>query len=165
MEPLPETMLLKPSRLKWGLIGLGGLVFAGLGVWLVIRGEGYLAWGCALFGLLIALIGVAHIASNTIGLHLSREGFEVRGLLGRNWHERWLDCSAFVVGTISHNKMVMFERAQDQGKVATTVLQGLAGASAALPDTYGMKAHDLADLLNTWRARALATASDSNDDA
>jgi hypothetical protein len=46
----------------------------------------------------------------------------------------------------------------DKAKTARLVASVIAGYEGALPDTYGMRADQLADLLNEWKAKFDASA-------
>jgi len=52
---------------------------------------------------------------------------------------------------------VSFSNSQDEGKLLAQVSTTLTrGHSGALGDTFGMKAEDLAELMNAFRLRALS---------
>jgi hypothetical protein len=50
--------------------------------------------------------------------------------------------------------LVVFDYPEDDAKRLATMSRGLSGHSSALPDSYGMKAAELADILNGARATA-----------
>ena len=51
--------------------------------------------------------------------------------------------------------MVMYRMAPRENEGSMTKLARGVGIPGGLPDTYGMKAQDLARLMNQWRERAL----------
>ena len=62
-------------------------------------------------------------------------------------------------------KYVGFSSAQDEAahpKVAAAN-RAVIGASGMLPDTFGMTAEDLADLMNAYRRRAIALVDNGQD--
>ena len=62
--------------------------------------------------------------------------------------------SPFGVISIRGNSRVAFDVTRDRGILASFARKQF-GASAILPDCYGMKAAELADLMNAWRTAAL----------
>ncbi|MDE2427936.1 MAG: hypothetical protein KGM99_04365, partial [Burkholderiales bacterium] len=100
-------------------------------------------------GLLIALVSMLPNASY---LQLTPEGFTMRSLY-RSHFFRWKDVTAFAVGRVVSNKMVMFNFAPTyQGPSKFRSFNAsLTGYEAGLPDSYGMSHEALADLLNQYK--------------
>jgi hypothetical protein len=150
----PE-LILRPSRWKHMLVAATCLLFACIGV-LMIRDGRVMGWAVAgvfAVGLLVSLVQLLPSSSY---LRLTSEGFGVRNLF-RSHRYRWSDVTAFGVGRIAGNKMVVFDFAegytgQRAGRALATAISGVEGA---LPDTYGRSAEALAELLNDWREEAL----------
>jgi len=151
---LPETMTLRPSPLKWVSVSLGGLLFTAGGILMIVTGEGAMAWFCTIFFGIVAATGLYMLLGGSY-LKLTGEGFEQK-MMGRTMVCRWQDVSPFGVWVVSGNRFVSFDRVQDQGKTIARVNQALAGRSASLGDSFGMKAEKLAELMNAFRDRALA---------
>lgn len=158
-DPLPENMTLKPSKGKWLALLSSSLVFVALGIFLALDGQimGWFAGGFFALGLPLSVIQLRGTSS---WLKLGAEGFE-QSMLGRKMASGWEDVSDFRIwkmkrGLFTVHTGVSFDRAEDAGKRLASVNQAIAGGSAALGDTYGMKAEELADLMNAFRARALA---------
>ncbi len=89
-------------------------------------------------------------------LTLDREGFSCRTLF-RTFRREWRECSAFYPVSTGLRKFVGFTTEQDEAahpKLAA-VNRAMIGASGMLPDTFGLDAEGLSDLLNRFRARAL----------
>jgi hypothetical protein len=128
------------------------LTFAAVGLYLVAQGErrGFAVAG--FFGL-TALLAAAMLVYGHANLRLAEDGF----VLGRLWRDaayRWTDVSPFGIVSIRGSRRVAFDVARDRGLLATLARKQF-GVSAILPDSYGMKAEELADLMNAWRTAAL----------
>lgn len=68
---------------------------------------------------------------------------------------RWEDVSSFRVASVPPSgQMVLFDWYTASNRAVRRVNRGLTGATDGLPDSYGLSPQELADLLNTWRARA-----------
>jgi hypothetical protein len=103
------------------------------------------------FGACLAVIVHPLVFRHAGALTLDADGFRTsNGLF--HWNCRWSDVSGFDAqksGIASH---VSFRNASRQGRVR--LLFGF--GSDWLQSMYSMSAPDLAELLNRWRARALA---------
>ncbi len=146
-------LTLRPRRLKYLLLALfsGGFAIAGA---FMVRDAERLGWaeilffgtGAIVFGLLL-LPGSAY-------LKLDSAGFTFCSLF-RAHFTRWSEVDSFAVGMVGTRRLVVFNfnemhRGQDHlRKVAAAI----SGYEAALPDTYGRTAADLAALMNDWRQR------------
>lgn len=170
MEPLtPEihagptidaqtTIVLRPSRAKWLAVLAIGLVFTAIGV-VMIRDGATTGWYVGgIFGV-VSLVAIVVLLPGSAFLKVRRDGFEF-GTLFRRMHLPWTAVGPFSVALVAGQEMVVFDildpgQAPRMGRVSTAI----AGANAGLPDTYGMKAGELAAVLNTARERALARAN------
>jgi hypothetical protein len=96
-------------------------------------------------------------------LRLDPAGFTVCSLF-RTHATRWFEVEGFATARISGRRMVVynysrFHRGQPRlRRLASTI----SGYEAALPDTCGMKADSLAELMNQWRVEHAANSSDSS---
>jgi len=90
-------------------------------------------------------------------LTLDAEGFEARNLFRRH-RSRWQDTSGFQAARIppAQQKLVVYDDVTQSAKTLAQINVGIVGRNAALPDTYGLSADDLAQLMAQWRERALA---------
>jgi hypothetical protein len=149
----PGPVMLTPSRRKWILILLISAGFTAIGIWMVARGDTTGWFPLAFFGL-CTVAGVIALLPGAGGLRLDRDGFAVTSLF-RSHTYRWHDTSGFAVTRISGNKMVVFDDVNAAGRAIASVNVGLVGRNAGLPDTYGLGADALAELLTFWRARAV----------
>jgi len=126
------------------LVGLG---FTVTGIFMIREGErldGLLV--TVFFGLCLAA-GLAQLWPGASYLKLTPKGFICRGLF-RPWRLiPWESVNRFRAGDIGSGKTVVYDL--------------LAGPRHGLPDTYGLKADELAELMNDWRDRALASSGPS----
>ena len=86
-------------------------------------------------------------------LRLTPDGVTICSLF-RAQTIRWADVTGFGVGRIFNNKMMMFNYAesyQHSPKLRAFNTE-LTGFEAAIPDSYGLRHEDLADLLNRYKA-------------
>jgi hypothetical protein len=150
-----ETIL-RPSRRKVAVYASISLLFVVVGF--LTRGEeGWFAWSGIVFFGLCFLVFVANLVPGCSLLRLSAEGFEMRSLF-RSHSYRWQDIELFGVGRVGLRRMVMFNfaasfRSHAKGRAVAASLTGWQGA---LPDTYGLSAEALAELLNERRNAATA---------
>jgi hypothetical protein len=148
-----EERVLRPGRLHWLGIAAIGVCFTAIGFQGIRDGE-FMGWFCAGFFGLVTAVAVLQFIPGASYLYLGPDGFAMCSF--RRIHTyRWSDVEYFTVGVISSNKMVMFNFSPSyvqHGKMRT-VSRALAGHECALPDTYGMKAEELAALLNAYRDR------------
>jgi hypothetical protein len=156
-DPLPDAMELKPDRLRWLMVFLISAGFVAIAVW-IGPGEPTLFWGAGGFFLLCALVAAPLMLGVGANLKLDREGFACRTLF-RTFRREWRECSAFYPVRAGLKKFVGFSTPQDEAAhpgLAAFNRQAI-GASGMLPDTFGLSAEGLADLLNRFRERAIAT--------
>ncbi len=156
-KALPDKVTLKPSRLKWAMVLLICLVFVGAALFVIPPDQDpVMRWlvmgffGIGVFASLPGLFGVG-------GLELDPEGFTILHW-GRNTRRSWRECSEFSVLDMRGGPFVGFTSETDAGKMGAGLARGLVGETGMLPDKYGMKAKDLAGLMNRFRARALGVS-------
>ena len=157
ITPLPIT--LRPNPMKMGLLFLVCAVFVAIGVWMVRDGQlmGYLPLGFFALGLPVFAL---QLLPNAAYLHVRADGFTFCSLFRAHTFQ-WRDVQEFSAARIGTNQMVVWNFAADY--VASARVRGaskaFSGYEAALPDTYGMKAQALADLLNRIREQAVSSAN------
>ena len=103
---------------------------------------GFFALGLPVFGL--------HLHPKAAYLHLSTDGFTFCSLF-RAHTVRWAHVQEFAVIEVAPTtRMVAWNFTSDHPATgrARGISKALSGYEAALPDTYGMKPQELADLLN-----------------
>ena len=155
----PGPVTLHPSRTKWLLVLAGGALFAVGGGLMIADGKGT-GWFVLIFFALVALAGAVALLPGAGGLTLDREGFAVTNLF-RTYRARWQDTTGFTAVRIppAHQKMVMYDDAKQSGRSLAQLNVAIAGRGAALPDTYGFSADDLAQLMAQWRDRPVPRTS------
>lgn len=146
LNSLPLT--LRPSKLKLILSTIASILFTIGGVWMASEQP---FWGYAaaiFFGLAIIVFGI-QLLPNSSYLKLTEEGFEVCSTFRTNSY-RWSDIESFSIMNVPLNKMVSwdFSSNYDAQQTGRRVSSRVTGSEAALPDTYGMSAAELADLMN-----------------
>lgn len=157
--PLPDTLTLKPSRMRWVFVFAVGAGFSAAAALLMTDAEPLVRWGVFAFFLLVALVAIPGMTGWRSQLSLDREGFTCQTIF-RSFRRNWKDCSPFAPVSIGLNRFAGFSTATDEAKHPglASMNRGLIGASGMLPDRYGMSARDLCDLLNRFRARAVDAA-------
>jgi len=125
---------------------------------MIREGEGLIAWFITLFfGLCLSVFLYVIVRPGT--LELGPEDF-TQTLFGRKMTCRWEDVSNFGTYSLMHgffktNTFVSFDRLEDEGKTITSINRKIAGASAQLGDSFGMKADELVILMERFRQRAI----------
>lgn len=155
-EPL---FVLRPS--KRSAIGLFAVsaAFVALGLWLVPR-EGWIGYLCAGFFAIGAVVGALQLIPGSCALIATKEGLTIVNLF-RKSTIAWEDIDRFYVVALSArgftvHRMVGFDFAPscDRARRGRALASTIAGCEGALPDTYGLSAEQLADLLDRYLAKA-----------
>lgn len=146
-------ILLRRSVLKTVLMLAGSLAFVAIGTQMT-RDDPLMAYAGIVFFGLCALVAAVNLHPNSSYLELSSEGFTFASLFRRSFVP-WSHVREFIPYKMHHNAMVGWNYSSSFAGSATgrKVSTALAGVEAALPDTYGMKATDLASLLNQLLAQ------------
>lgn len=157
-DPLPETMTLKPDRLRWLLVFAICAGFVAISVWIGPE-EPVLFYGAGGFFLSCGLIAAPLMIGVGSRLVLDCEGFACRTLF-RTFRRRWRDCSAFHPVTTGFRKYVGFSAQEHEAAHPRMAAanRGMIGATGMLPETYGLSAEELSNLMNSFRARAMGEA-------
>ncbi len=156
-SPTPPAIVLRPDKKKLLLYLLGCLAFVAIGIYAITRGEPVVGWSCVLFfGLGVPVFGMQFLPGASY-LRLTQEGFVVCSLFRQKPLVSWQEASGFRVAPVpfSRTRLVVYDSTSNPTNARTRrVNRSLIGADEGLPDTYGMKPQDLADLLNSWRLRS-----------
>lgn len=149
-----NTLILRPSKIRTGLILALTLAFTVIGGWMV-HGHRRGGWFAAIVFGLGSLVCALQLLPGSSYLLLEPDGFTVRTLY-RSQRYGWAEVERFGVTRIGGNKTVAFDFSSryERWRVGRQVAAGISGYEGMLPDTYGMKAEQLAGLLNEWKARA-----------
>jgi hypothetical protein len=150
-------MVLRPNKAKAILLLLMCAAFAVGGGFMVADRQGAKGWFVALFFGLCAAVFVVQLIPGASYLEITSDGFVICSLFRRSPLFPWRDVGSFAVAKLPPHgkKMVMFSSQRDAAKTLGKVNSAMFGASGGLPDTYGMKAEELAELMNTRRSIAI----------
>jgi hypothetical protein len=159
-----ETLILRPRNLK--TIGLLLISFTlVLGGVILIDESPLISWFCISFFGIGVIVFTLELIPNSNYLKLTKDGFEIRSLYKSNF-TKWNDINSFKAGVLKipvynvlgtffnkKKKMVFFDYKEThrKNKITKSLSKSLSGSQAALPDLYGMKADELAKLMNDWK--------------
>ena len=151
---MPKTKILKPSPFKTIILLLVSLGFVSLTP-IVMNKNPTMAWVNAIFFGLCAIVLIIQLFPKTSHLKLTEEGFEVKSLF-KSHFTKWSDVEFFGVGYLGNTKAVMFNYSENhtKQKLGKQIASAMTGAEGGLPNTYGMKAKELAELMNEWKVDA-----------
>ena len=137
---------------------IGASIFVAFGR-LILANEPIIGWITIIFFGLVGLVGLLGLLpGGRAYIELSPQGFSTYGMY-RKWFFRWSDIQEFKVIKIESKTMVGWNyqpgfRAEGLGReTGRKISFTLGGVEAVFPDLYGMKAEDLAALMNEWRER------------
>jgi hypothetical protein len=146
-----SEIVLRPGRVKTILLLCFCLIFP---IGPLIRtpapDEWYIWLIGAFFGLCALVFAVQLIPSSTY-LRLSPQGFTVRSLFRTAPMILWRDVSEFQVAVLPRQKLVVYESTATTMPTLRKINRALVGAGEALPNSFGLKPQELADLMNAWR--------------
>jgi hypothetical protein len=148
------SLTLRPSRLRWSLLLLAFVVFTTAGIAMIAAGEAW-GWPVAVFFGLGIPISILVLTGRSNGLRLTPDGFAIQSL--RTSTIAWDDVEAFGTFKTAGGTMVGFTFAPsyDRATIGRALARELTESpyEGGLPDTYGMKAEELAALMEEWRSR------------
>ena len=155
LSRFPGPVTLYPSRKKWLLVLAGSALFAVGGFWMIKTGDGR-GWLVLIFFGLTAAVAAAVMLPGAGALALDRDGFEATNLFRRH-RTLWRDATGFQAARIplARQRWVVYDDVTQNKKSIAKFNVGIVGRNAALPDTYGLSADDLAQLMAQWSGRAL----------
>ena len=146
----PGPVIFVPSRTKWWLLTMTSGLFTVSGIFLILNGEAAGIPVAALFGFCTA-IGMIWLLPGASLLRLDASGFGVtRFFRAEVFH--WNEVSDFGVWAFWFNAMVVFKVAKPRLSLLERSNAALAdGRNGYLPDTYGLKAEDLLQIMTVWQ--------------
>lgn len=163
-KPLPEEIVLGPSRWKWLSAAIVSMV-------LVVAGLAVIPYSFLLSVLIVVLFGggaamsIVQLTHYGSRLHLKWDGFD-QVLLDKTVSYTWGEVSEFGVWGKEHgfakDEFVSFEYVGAEQGPSRPV--GAGDGQSTLGDTFGKEAKDLAALMNAFRDRALAARRAHDDD-
>lgn len=150
---LKIPITLRPSRLKLLLLLAVSSLFVIGGCWMVHDGL-WFGYPVASFFALCSACFVVSFHPRASYLHLTPEGFTYCSLF-RAHNVKWVDVREFGVISVADRQMVAwnFTSGYTASASGRSLSKSLSGYEAALPNTYGLKPHDLAQLMETLRER------------
>ena len=151
VTPLP--LVLRRSARKTILLLAVALAFTA-GGFIVARENLLVGGGCIAFFGLCAIVFAINLHPRAAYVELTQDGFTISSLFRRHF-TRWTQVAEFFPISVQSKSMVGWNYSAEFTGSATArrFATALSGAEAALPDTYGMRAADLAELLNRVRER------------
>jgi hypothetical protein len=144
MQNLP--LILKPGKIKSVLFILISITFIVLGITLLEKNMFIAVLNIVFFGICL-LIFLINFVPNASYLKIDERGIEMKTLF-RTTFIPWQAVSGFKTKYILVNKMVTFDI--DEKLLENSKMKSKTGA---FPDTYGMSAKNLAELLNEYKAK------------
>lgn len=150
-RPLPFT--LHPKPWKAVLMLLVALGFVGIGVFLV-PDRTPIWWFSVGFFSLCALVFLVQLTPGSSYLTVDETGIEICTLF-RKTRIRWSELSEFGVYQVRYTKFVGLNYSPEyrQSARGRAFARAVTGFEGGLPDTYGFKAEELADLLAYHHSR------------
>lgn len=150
----PACLILHPRRQKLLLLLAMSLAFVAAGV-MMIRDERPMGWFSAGFFGLCSLVFLIQLHPRASFLKLERNGFTFCALF-RSHTVRWEDVREFDVTQVVLNRMVgwNFVHGYRPAEKTRALSHSMSGYESALPDTYGLKAEELAQIMEHWRANS-----------
>jgi hypothetical protein len=147
-----ETKILRPNRLKTIVLLLICIFFVILGIFTIEQNSFRALYGILFFSLCM-IVFILQLIPNSSYLKLTRNQFEIRSLF-KSSYTKWSDVEIFRTGYIRNSEMVMFDFSKEHKKhnIGKNIAKFLTSNEGALPNTYGMKAKDLAELMNKWKS-------------
>ena len=123
-------------------------VVGGIGILRDDSGPKLVGWGAVAFFGLGVLVAPLPLLPGAFGLRLDRDGLTIRQIW-LDFRIAWADIEGFAVGGRCGGH-VMIDLRTPRG---SGLGRRLSGHDGMLPDTCGMKAVELASLLERWRRR------------
>ena len=145
--------MLAPSRIKWCVMIAAGVGFAAI-LLINFPGNSGAMVMAALSGL-AAVVATAMLVPGSNSLRLDAQGFDVTHFF-RTTNYRWSDVSDFGIHSFGQSgEVVAFTTAAPSRGLWRKANAALLGnRNAYLPDTYGMTAEKLVELMTAWQSQA-----------
>lgn len=151
--PQPLPVVFKPSNGKWVRLLVISLAFVAMSTFVLRKNQAAGYGGIVFFGLGV-LVAVISLLPGSSFLRVAQDGFTYCSLY-RQHHTAWHDVKEFQPVMVGTKAMVGWNYNAGAGSHLRLrrVSTAIAGVEAALPDTYGMTAPDLANFLNGFLQR------------
>lgn len=166
----PGPVTLSASRVKWWLVifasGLGTATSIFFAIFFLLHparviGDVGPMVGSLIFCTIITGVGtmIGVIALRRGALRLDGEGFEVAAPICARY--LWNEVSDFGVFRRRYTALVAFKTARPRGRVVIGRLNALlaSGRNDGLPDTYGLSAVQLVQLMERWQSSTVSATT------
>lgn len=155
-----ESVTLRSSKTKNVFLLAGSLAFVFTGFWTLEHDAAHKAIAVAsiaFFGLGVIVSSILLLPNASL-LRLDHEGFTFVALF-RATRVPWAAVESIHAGTVGFNRSVLFDLVAEARKPSVTgrVAVAISGHHGALPETYGMTAKALAEMMNKWKQQHHAT--------
>jgi hypothetical protein len=161
LSRFPQPAILYPSIKKWTGYTIGSALFVAIGYYFLDNSA--LAWFSFIFFCFCTIVFTIQLLPGSSSLTLDADGFETRAFFFRRIRSRWqnvtnIKAASGLPPASARVKIIWYN--DDQWKRWWFARQETAifGYNTCLPDTYGLPAEELADLMTRWQERALALA-------
>ena len=162
----PTPVILKSSRLKSILLLLVCGIFVAGGFFIPLEpDEKWIGWAAmGLFGIGIPVFLFQILKPGE--LRFSKTGFE-QNFMGRSYAFRWDEVSEFSIHKVKNKgitaaSFVVFSKLDSTSSPLNDVAIGIAGGTEMLGDTFGLKASELAEVMNRYRSDAIIQQPQDN---
>ena len=158
--PLPDgrsELVLHPSKRKMIVLLLVSLIFVAIGIFALRERDWGVGLSCTILFGLGAAIFASQLRPGAAYLKLTPEGFILCSLFRVHPLTPWNQVRNFRVAALppAGKRMVVYDSESPKNEGVRRLNRELIGASDGLPDNYGMKYQELADLMNAWQSRAV----------
>ncbi|WP_312900679.1 STM3941 family protein [Chryseobacterium taichungense] len=143
MQNLP--LILKPGKVKSSILLMISIGFVILGISLLDKNKLIAILNIVFFGMCFVVF-LLNLIPGSSYLKIDEKGIEMKNLF-RVTFIPWQTVNTFETKWIAFNKLVVFDLNKALVGNKTKLRQG------GLPDTYGMSATKLAELLNEYKAK------------
>lgn len=143
MQNVP--LILKPGKVKSSILLVISIGFVALGISLLERNMLIAILNIVFFGLCF-IVFLLNLIPGSSYLKIDEKGIEMKGLMRKTFIP-WQAVNSFGTKWVAFNKLVVFDLNKNLAGGKLKRRQG------GLPDTYGMSAARLAELLNEYKAK------------
>jgi hypothetical protein len=143
MQNIP--LILKPGKVKSSILLVISIGFVALGISLLDRNMLIAILNIVFFGICF-IVFLLNLVPGSSYLKIDEKGIEMKNLF-RTTFIPWQAVSSFETKWVAFNKLVIFNLNKNLAGEKLKRRQG------GFPDTYGMSADKLAELLNEYKAK------------
>ncbi|MEM9896896.1 MAG: STM3941 family protein [Bacteroidota bacterium] len=149
-----ESIILKPNKLKNGLLFFVCAAFVALGVFLLDKEFKVAVVSIGFFGLGV-IISLIQLHPNASHLKLTKEGVEVRSMF-RSSFTKWSHITNLREGDIKGTKMILFDFTEDyeDDSVVGAMGRRITNNRGAVQSMYNISTSALLSLMNEYKEGA-----------